>query len=68
MGGPFISYTIEDKKNDYRVGYQDSHHNIRYIDHSTAKKEVDTFIVKKYTKNTNLFIKNKKSNIYVLYL
>ena len=40
------SAPIHKKKNDYRVGYQDSSHNIRYIDHSTAKLKNSTFSAK----------------------
>ncbi len=46
----YASNPIIKEKNDYRVGYQDSRHNIRYINHSTAEKEKETL----YVANTKL--------------
>lgn len=50
----YASHPIRKKKKDFRVGYQDSKHNIRYIDHSTAKKEPEKFFI------TNLNFSNSE--------
>ena len=41
----YASAPINNLKNDYRLGYQDSHHNIRYLNHSTAAPEKDTILI-----------------------